>query len=104
MIPRDIIRHPWRSILLLSLTLWASTIVLAQSGAGYDLTWFTVDTGGQTWSTGNGYTLGGAIGQPDAQAPAQGGGYRLQGGFWQPAAAPLDIRQYLPIILCSSGT
>ena len=32
-------------------------------------------------STGGGYTLDGAIGQPDAGA-LTGGGYTLDGGFW----------------------
>ena len=66
---------------------------------GYELSWFTVDGGGLTWSTGGGYKLGGSIGQPDAQALAQGGGYRLQGGFWRPVAEPPGLRVYLPLVL-----
>jgi hypothetical protein len=37
-------------------------IAVAQSGGGYDLSWSTIDGGGHTWSTGNDYSLGGAIG------------------------------------------
>jgi hypothetical protein len=49
-----------------------------------DLTWSTVDGGGQTFSAGGGYSVGGTIGQPDAQAaPVMSGGvYELTGGFW----------------------
>ena len=60
----------------------------AQSGGGYDLSWSTVDGGGHTWSTGSGYSLGGAIGQPDAQVLASAPGYTLQGGFWHPVCSP----------------
>ena len=48
---------------------------------GYDLSWWTVDGGGGTFSTGGDYTLGGTIGQPDAGLMT-GGDYTLGGGFW----------------------
>jgi hypothetical protein len=48
---------------------------------GYDLSWWTVDGGGGTFSTGGDYTLGGTIGQPDAGLMT-GGDYSLGGGFW----------------------
>jgi hypothetical protein len=54
--------------------------VLAQ-GPGYDLSWWTVDGGGSTFSTGGGYALGGTIGQADA-GELSASGYRLVGGFW----------------------
>ncbi|MBI5863043.1 MAG: hypothetical protein HZB38_00750 [Planctomycetes bacterium] len=49
---------------------------------GYDLSWYTIDGGGETYSLGGGYELGGTIGQPDAGAAMTGGGYELSGGFW----------------------
>jgi hypothetical protein len=49
--------------------------------AGYTLDWWTVDGGGATFSTGNSYSLGGSIGQPDA-GTSTGGSYTLIGGFW----------------------
>src|SRR4051812_36803786 len=57
----------------------------AETGSAYDLTWFSVDGGGGTASTGGAYSLGGTIGQPDAGA-LSGGTYNLSGGFW--AGAP----------------
>jgi hypothetical protein len=69
----------------------ASATVSAQSGGGYNLTWSSVDGGGYTWVEGDGYRLGGAIGQPDAQEPATGGGYSLQGGFWHPVCSPHPV-------------
>lgn len=54
---------------------------LAQTPAGFDLSWHTVDSGGGTFSSGGVYTLGGTIGQPDAGVMA-GGVYELSGGFW----------------------
>ena len=87
-------------VLALALFLAIST-TLAQSGGGtstndlrsslstgYDLSWSTVDGGGYTWSEGGGYTLGGAIGQPDAGAEHNGGGYTLRGGFWHSVCRP----------------
>ncbi len=53
----------------------------------YDLSWSTIDGGGQMWSTGGGYELGGTVGQPDAGVALTGGGWTLTGGFW-PGGAP----------------
>jgi len=89
-----------RTALLVSLLLASlafTTIALAQSGGGYDLTWSTVDGGGYTWSEGGGYSLGGTVGQPDAGV-LSGGGYTLAGGFWGGGAAT-RYGIYLPLIL-----
>ena len=83
---------------------------LAQSG--YDLSWWTVDGGGQTFpglaatakeavlrrtdSTGPGYSLGGTVGQPDAGVMS-GPGYMLDGGFWP--GGVVAYRVYLPLIV-----
>ena len=73
--------------------------VLAQSGGGYDLSWWTVDGGGGTSSTGGGYSLGGTAGQPDAGV-LSGGVYALAGGFWRGGAlAGPWYLIYLPIVL-----
>ena len=73
-------------------------VVTAQTGGGYDLTWWTVDGGGDTVS-GGGYTLAGTAGQADADQPLTGGDYTLYGGFWVGGA--VDTRQYIyvPLIL-----
>jgi len=69
--------------------------VSAQSGGGYDLTWWTVDSGGVALSGGS-YTLAGSAGQPDSSMAPTGGAYQLTGGFWSDAAA---YKVYLPSIL-----
>jgi uncharacterized repeat protein (TIGR01451 family) len=51
----------------------------------YDLSWYTVDGGGATFSTGGTYSLGATIGQPDASGALTGGSYALVGGFWAEA-------------------
>ena len=81
------------------IVLLVSSLVRAQSGNGYDLTWFTVDSGGKNSSTG-GYQLGGAIGQPDAGV-LSGGDYTLAGGFWQGggSAEPPAHYIFLPLVL-----
>ena len=81
------------------LLLFGAVSVHAQSGSGYDLTWNTIDNGGETSASG-GYTLNGTIGQPDASAPISNSGYTLTGGFW----AGVSIAQYhiyLPVVLRS---
>ena len=70
----------------------------ADSNAGCDLTWWTVDGGGGGASTGGSYSLGGTIGQPDAGPALAGGGtYTLVGGFWGGGAA--HYRLHLPLVL-----
>jgi hypothetical protein len=63
---------------------------------GYDLSWWTADGGGETFSTGGNYSLGGTVGQPDAGL-LTGPGYTLTGGFWSGAGGP--YRVYLPLVM-----
>ena len=73
-------RHAIQLLLLLLLLMpVAGQTVSAQEG--YDLSWWTADGGGGTWSSGGGLALGGTAGQPDA-GDHTGGPYSLQGGFW----------------------
>ncbi len=82
--------------LLISLILMATGVAAwAQSGGGYDLSWWTVDGGGGILT--GGYVLEGAVGQPDAGIVLTGGGYSLTGGFWT-GAGPSPTKVYLPII------
>ena len=91
-----------RSMILLSATaalllVAAALPVLAQSGGGgYDLSWWTVDGGGDTPNDGSGYSLGGTVGQPDA-AQWTNSHYTLLGGFWGGTA--IQYRIYLPLVL-----
>lgn len=66
----------------------------AKLAAAYELTWYTVDSGGATFSTGGTYSLGGTVGQADAGA-LSGGTYTLAGGFW----GEFFSRLFLPLIL-----
>ena len=52
----------------------------------FDLDWWTIDAGGEMWTTGGDYELSGTIGQPDAGVLMTGGDYELTGGFWAGAA------------------
>ena len=58
----------------------AASVVLSQTGGGFDLSFFTIDGGGGS-SAGGGFTLSGVIGQPDPGV-LSGGPYTLQGGFY----------------------
>mgnify|MGYP001575683705 CR=1 FL=1 len=63
----------------------------------YTLSWWTVDGGGATFSTGGGYSLGGTAGQPDAGL-LSGGGYTLGGGFWKGGRLHGAYRIYVPLV------
>jgi len=83
--------------------LFGVSIVAAQTGGGYDLTWGTIAGGGDT-ALGSGYAIAGTFGQSDAGAQS-GGDYALIGGFWASTASgaitPVLGHHYwyLPLIL-----
>jgi hypothetical protein len=83
--------------LAVAVSMLVAGVALAQEG--YDLSWWTADGGGQTFSTGGGYSLGGTIGQPDAGVTSSPG-YTIAGGFWSGRTA--IYRVYLPVVLRSS--
>ncbi len=77
----------YASVFVVTLTLLLiASAAHAQTGGGYNLSWNSIDGGGETFSTGGGYEVGGTIGQPDAgETVMTGGGYALTGGFWAAA-------------------
>jgi hypothetical protein len=107
-------------VLILAAALASAALIQAQPSStstvlstSYDLSWWTVDGGGGTFSTGGGYELGGTIGQPDAGV-LTGDGYTLAGGFWAgisaetPTPTPtatvtptvtVTFRVYLPLVV-----
>lgn len=72
----------------------------AQTGGGFELTWFTIDSGGHMSSAGGGFMLSGTVGQPDAGAALIGAGFTLTGGFWGEAPTALTdlAKLFLPLI------
>ena len=93
-------KHTAVLLTLAALFLLSISPVAGQTGGGYDLTWSSVDGGGETRSvsTSGGYTLGGTLGQPDA-GTLSGGGYSLGGGFWGGGTPAVDYQIYLPLLL-----
>ncbi len=77
-----------------SMTTLVAAIALSSAAAqaqDFAIDWHTIDGGGEMFSTGGDFSLGGSIGQPDAnQVVMTGGDFELQGGFWAVAAAPCD--------------
>jgi len=64
-------------------TLAAPAIALAQTGGPFDLSWYTIDSGGVTNASAGPFTLSGTVGQgQDAAEPLTGGSFTLRGGFW----------------------
>ena len=90
-------RTRWLLLMVLVIVLVLPALTLAANG--YTLSWWTVDGGGGTFSTGGAYALGGTSGQPDAGATS-GGSYTLVGGFWGGGISGAMSRYvYLPIVL-----
>jgi hypothetical protein len=80
---------------LVILLLGVASPVLAETSAAYDLSWWTVDSGGATGLTTGEYTLSGTTGQPDAGSLSSGN-YTLGGGFWQALLVKVEV--FLPFI------
>jgi hypothetical protein len=89
----------WLLLAACCVLLVAAVVPLALAQTGYDLSWWTVDGGGATLITGEGYRLSGTIGQPDAGV-LTGGGYTLGGGFWR-GGEVVSTRHYvyLPLVV-----
>jgi len=90
-------------LILLAFSLFS----IAAPAQSYDISWFTIDGGGNV-STGATYSVTGTIGQADA-GTLTGGSYSIIGGFWgfagnssAPLIVPiLDIRLSLPNVILS---
>lgn len=92
----------WPVVMLLALT-----PALVLSNGGYDLSWWTIDGGGHTFSaSADGvFSLGGTIGQPDAGVMA-GGNHTLTGGFWaaDTVVAPPPVGDGVILVQDQAGT
>jgi len=71
-------------LIILVLLLFSAVIVVAENG--YTIPWYSIDGGAQT-SGGDGFTLNGIAGQPDAGLAMTGGDYQVTGGYWSAAAS-----------------
>jgi hypothetical protein len=97
------IKKSQTSLILLALLsgLLVTGSAWAQSGDGYDLSWWTLDGGGGVVS-GGGFSLSGTAGQPEAGAILTGGDYTLASAFWLNTGARTDAVEYgiyLPLVL-----
>ena len=52
------------------------------SAQDFDLSWFTIDGGGEMFTTGGVFELSGTIGQPESGVVMSGGVFEMSGGFW----------------------
>ena len=59
----------------------ALALAPAALAQNFDLSWYTIDGGGEMFTSGGDFELSGTIGQPDAGAMI-GGDFELVGGFW----------------------
>ncbi len=83
-------------VLLIGLTsINSHTASASPEAVTYDLSWYTIDGGGATFSAGGSYSLGGTIGQFDAGTLSTGS-YIMIGGFW---GGMTQYNVYLPLVL-----
>ena len=76
-------------------TLAGAVMILALAPTAFAqdfaIDWWTIDGGGEMFSSGGDFELGGSIAQPDANPVVlTGGDFELTGGFWVVAGAPCD--------------
>jgi len=89
-------------VLLLLLVLVVGTTVLAQSSAGFDLSWHVIGSGGGASSSAS-YRVNGTIGQSIANQPAAGGtSFTVSSGYWFVDTGTTGTTLYLPAILKNS--
>ncbi len=92
----------WLPALIL-LLLAGTSGVFAQTGGNYNLTWWTIDSGGSGGGDGSKQVAGGTyellstVGQPEGSSGISGGAYTLQSGFWPGYISNYNL--YLPIII-----
>ena len=71
----------------LAFAIVAGIVLVPLAAADYELDWWTIDGGGDLFTTGGDFELSGTIGQSDASATTlTGGDFELTGGFWAVAA------------------
>jgi hypothetical protein len=71
------------ALVLAAVLMMCFSHAFAQSGGGFDLSWWTIDGGGVTFALGTPFQLGGTVGQPDASNALTGGAFSLTtSGFW----------------------
>jgi hypothetical protein len=72
----------------LRLLQWTASVALLLSlpamAGGWDINWWTIDSGGEVLASGGAWELSGTIGQWDATSNGMqsGGAWKLTGGFW----------------------
>jgi hypothetical protein len=84
-------RLRWSLLLALACILAAGTVVLAQSGAVYDLHW-NVLTGGGNLASGAAYRVHYSYGQPSTVSYSTGTTYQVGQGFWLGDPVPTAVK------------
>jgi len=72
--------------------LLAALAASASAGTPWTIDWWTLDGGGEVFTTGGDWALSGTIGQWDgtAHTSAAGGAWEVTGGFWAIAVTDSD--------------
>ena len=86
------------SLALLSLLIGIVTLAYAQVNNSYNLSWYTVDGGGNRLAGGS-FVMLSTAGQPEAGSALSGGDFRLNDGFWAGGASAIQYAVFLPLIM-----
>jgi hypothetical protein len=71
------------AVLVLAISLMVVIAVAAQTGDGFDLSWYVVSGGAHHTSSSSGYDLSGTVGQTATGDSSNSEGYTQTHGFWQ---------------------
>lgn len=85
--------HPirWGLLLALVCALTTGSVILAQSGTVYDLSWNVVPSGGY-WGSGSNYQVHFSFGQPSTVGLSSGANYGVGQGFWLGDNSPTAVK------------
>jgi hypothetical protein len=90
-----------KATIFLMLVLLLFLVVAFAFQQGYEINWWSVDGGAGT-STGDGFSVSGIIGQPDAGPAMSSDTYTVTGGYWHAGLDPVihgDQLVFLPLLM-----
>jgi len=97
------------SCIAISVLTTVAALATYLGGEEFDLSWYTIDGGGEMFSTGGDFELSSTIGQPDAGV-LTGGEFTLSGGFWNSVEAEcpakngtVDLSDFGDFVNCVTG-
>ncbi len=88
-------KHTMQSMMMCLTMLIGLLVARPAMAQVYEIDWYTIDGGGDTFIFGGSFELSGTIGQHDATTgPLAGGAFEVHGGFWAAPAQPVCVADF----------